>query len=78
MKISVKIDVCSGHARCGSLAPEIYDADEIEGKCVVLNANPPSALYAQAMRGARGCPEQAITIQDDDSQTILWPPAKGK
>ena len=73
MKISVDLSVCAGHARCCALAPEIYDTDEAEGKCVVLHLDPSPDLHASATRGAKGCPERAIRLTDEERGTILWP-----
>ena len=74
MKVSVQIELCVGHARCAALAPEIFGTDELEGKVLLLQADPSPGQEADAVRGARGCPERAIRITDDDG-TVLWPPS---
>jgi ferredoxin len=60
-RVVVDADLCTGHGRCYSLAPAIFDADEV-GHCVVLAEDVPDELEAQASTGERNCPEQAITL----------------
>ncbi|OIN79648.1 ferredoxin [Mycobacterium malmoense] len=60
-RVSVDDDRCTGHGRCYTLAPDVFDADEV-GHCVVLVAEVSGELEAQAAAGAQNCPEQAITL----------------
>jgi len=75
MKVSVDLELCSGHARCSAVAPDIFDTDPMEGKAVVLRVHVPPELAASALRGARACPERAITVADDVPGATLWPPS---
>ena len=63
MKVRVDAAACTGHGRCYSLAPDVFESDD-EGHCVVIAPEPDAALHAQARTGAANCPEQAITIVD--------------
>ena len=63
MKISVSESLCSGHGRCYTVAPEVYESDEegfnaLRGETVEVEAGKEEA----ARRGADSCPESAITI----------------
>ncbi|MCV7412785.1 cytochrome [Mycobacterium florentinum] len=60
-RVSVDPDLCTGHGRCYSLAPGVFDADEL-GHCVVLVEDVSGELEAQAVVGEQNCPEQAITV----------------
>jgi ferredoxin len=60
-RVAVDADRCVGHGRCYTLAPEVFDADEV-GHCIVLVEECPSELEAQAVTGEQNCPEQAITL----------------
>jgi ferredoxin len=60
-RVSVDDDLCTGHGRCYSLAPDVFDADEV-GHSVVRVADLSGELEAQAVVGERNCPEQAITL----------------
>ena len=61
MEIRFDREACTGHGRCYTLAPEVYDADE-DGYCIDPSRIVPAGLEAAAQRGADNCPEQAITI----------------
>jgi ferredoxin len=63
MRIEVDGDACTGHGRCYSLAPDVYEADE-EGYCATRSAEVPPELEEQARQAARNCPERAITVID--------------
>jgi ferredoxin len=60
-KVAVDPDLCTGHGRCYSLAPDVFDADEV-GHSVVLVEDVSGELEAQASVGEQNCPEQAITL----------------
>ena len=74
MKLKADHLRCSGHARCHALAPEVYDTDNVEGKVVLKMSEVPPSLQGQALRGARSCPERAITAVDSATGKVLWPP----
>ncbi|KZS83607.1 ferredoxin [Mycobacterium persicum] len=57
----VDADRCVGHGRCYTLAPDVFDADEV-GHSVVRVADVSGELERQAVTGAENCPEQAITL----------------
>ena len=64
MRTSVDGERCTGHGRCYSVAPSVYDADEA-GHSLVLLADVPAQLREQAQLAAQECPEQAIVIVED-------------
>lgn len=59
--VSVDADRCVGHGRCYSLAPDVFDADDI-GHSIVLVEDVCGELEQQALAGAQNCPEEAITL----------------
>ena len=59
--VSVDADLCTGHGRCYTLAPDVFDADDL-GHCVVLVEDVSGDLEEQAVTGEQNCPEQAITL----------------
>ncbi len=69
MTIKVKVNVggCVGHARCEAVAPEVYELDDNGFNTTPLKTVDTS-LKAQAVRGARACPEQIITIIEDGAE----------
>ena len=63
MRVTVDTERCTGHGRCYSLAPEVFEPDD-EGHCVVVAPEPGPTLEDPARTGAANCPEQAITIEE--------------
>jgi ferredoxin len=61
MRIEVDPEACTGHGRCWSLAPEVYEADD-DGYCATRQLDVPPELEEQARKGAASCPERAIAV----------------
>jgi ferredoxin len=59
--VSVDTDRCTGHGRCYTLAPDIFDADEV-GHSIVRVREVSGELEQHAVTGEQNCPEQAITL----------------
>jgi ferredoxin len=65
MKIRIDEDLCQGHNRCYSLAPELVDVDDF-GQAHALNGGVvPAGMEDKARLCADNCPEFAISIEDD-------------
>ncbi len=60
-RVSVDADRCTGHGRCYSLAPDVFDADEI-GHSKLIVEEVCGELKQQASLAAQNCPENAITL----------------
>jgi ferredoxin len=70
MRIRILEDRCQGHARCASLAPEIFDLND-DGYGYVLPAHQEIAeadeqKLEQTRLAIDNCPEQAIIIEPDN------------
>lgn len=65
MKILIDTSRCTGHGRCYSLTPEVFDADD-EGYGMVLaeQVEARGPLAEAAMRAVRNCPESAIRLEE--------------
>ncbi len=64
MRIEIDEDRCSGHGRCYTLAPELFDADE-QGHGVALVEGDLAVDQVEAAKTAvLNCPEQAISLVD--------------
>jgi ferredoxin len=64
VKVSIDPDKCQGHGRCFSLAPSLFDSDDL-GNGVVLNGGVVSPSDAELARLAQAnCPEHAISIEE--------------
>jgi ferredoxin len=60
-RVGVDTDRCTGHGRCYTLAPNVFDADDV-GHAIVLVPEVSGELEQQAVTGEQNCPEQAITL----------------
>jgi ferredoxin len=63
VKIVLDAQRWTGHGRCYSLAPELFDSDD-EGHSVVLATEIPEGLEGHARLAAENCPETCISLVD--------------
>ena len=63
MKIHVDQQVCTGHARCNSINPELFLLDEV-GYSAITSAEVPPESEDDARQAVQNCPERAITIEE--------------
>jgi ferredoxin len=64
VKVTVDLDACQGYLSCMLAAPEVFDVDDEEGKVVVLQPQPAEELEAATETAVRGCPAQALFLDD--------------
>jgi ferredoxin len=62
MRILLDTEVCQGHGRCYTLAPTLFDSDDL-GHCVLLVDEVPAGHEAEARTGVDNCPEHALTLE---------------
>ncbi|MFZ0228954.1 MAG: ferredoxin [Mycobacterium sp.] len=60
-RVCVDADRCEGHGRCYTLAPDVFDSDEV-GHAIVRIDNVSGELEARAADAEQNCPESAITL----------------
>jgi len=65
LKIHVDQDKCQGHARCKSLAPELFELDQYGNAHEVGDGSVPSGLEDKAWLAQTNCPEVAIEITEE-------------
>jgi ferredoxin len=65
LKIRVDQDKCQGHARCKSLAPELFELDEFGNAHEAGDGTVPAGLEDKAYLAQSNCPEIAIEIAED-------------
>ena len=63
MELHLDPEACTGHGRCYSLVPELFDSDDA-GRSLLKRTDLPSELVDAARRAAANCPEKAITVVD--------------
>lgn len=64
MKVIIDRSLCHGHGRCYMLAPDVFEADNEGDSVLLLRADLPAELEAQARTAERNCPEGAIRLDD--------------
>lgn len=62
MKIRLDTERCTGHGRCYSLAPELFDADDM-GHSIVLVDEVPVQLEEKAHLAVSTCPEACLSLE---------------
>lgn len=62
MRIVLDPELCTGHGRCYSLAPSVFEPDDL-GHCVVVLAEPAAEQQDAARVAVASCPEEALSIE---------------
>jgi ferredoxin len=65
LKIHVDQEKCQGHARCKSLAPELFDLDEFGNAHEVGDGSVPEGLEDKAWLAQTNCPEIALEMTEE-------------
>ena len=65
MRVEVNSELCQGHNRCYSLAPELFDVDDYGTAFALGDGTVSAELEEKARLAVANCPEYAITIVDD-------------
>jgi len=65
LKVNVDREKCQGHARCKSLAPELFDLDEYGNAQERGDGRVPAALEDKAWLAKANCPEVAIEVIEE-------------
>jgi ferredoxin len=63
VRITIDTDRCTGHGRCYSLAPGLFDSDD-EGHGLLLTSEIPAGLEGQAWTAVQNCPERCLGIEE--------------
>jgi ferredoxin len=61
VRISVDEEKCQGHARCYSLAPDLFNIDDYGQSSVVGDGIVPSGREDSARLAIANCPEHAVS-----------------
>ena len=61
-RLEVDRERCQGHLRCCTLAPDLFEPDEL-GYAIVTNEHLADDAVERARIAAAGCPEAAIKLR---------------
>ena len=62
LRVRVASEHCQGHNRCCSIAPELFEADELGNALVRGEGVVTPALEAKARLAVANCPEHAVRL----------------
>jgi ferredoxin len=65
LRLRVDPDKCQGHARCKSLAPELFELDEFGNAHEIGDGTVAAGLEDKAYLAKSNCPELAIDITEE-------------
>lgn len=63
-RVQVDQQKCQGHNRCYSLAPELFDVDDLGTASARGDGTVADELLEKARRAVANCPEYAITLAE--------------
>jgi ferredoxin len=61
LRINVDWDLCASTGNCVLIAPEVF---RFEGDDLVFEETPDESHREQVLEAVKGCPMQAISVQD--------------
>jgi ferredoxin len=65
LRVHVDRDKCQGHARCHSLAPELFELDTFGNAHEASDGMVPAGLEDKAWLAQSNCPEIAIDVIEE-------------
>jgi ferredoxin len=65
-RLHVDPDKCQGHNRCQSLAPELFDIDDLGMSSAHGDGLVPPEFLDKARRAVANCPEYAVSLSEVD------------
>jgi ferredoxin len=65
LRVRIESELCQGHNRCCSIAPELFEADELGNARVRGDGKVAPALEAKARLAVANCPEHAVRLADE-------------
>lgn len=65
MKVRIDADLCTGHGRCYTIAPELFEPDDDDGYGQVIGDGTLADDQRDlAMKAVNNCPERAVVLDD--------------
>jgi len=62
MRVRIDVDLCTGHGRCYSLAPAVFDCDDRGFGQVLDDGELEPDRVREAELAAANCPERAVLL----------------
>ncbi len=64
MKVIIDHVACTGHGRCYTLVPALFDSDDEGHSVLLVEGDLAESQRQEALTAAANCPERAITVTD--------------
>jgi ferredoxin len=64
VRVLIDTERCQGHGRCFSLAPSLFDFDELGNGVVIGDGNLNAETIELARLAQANCPEHAIFVEE--------------
>lgn len=64
MRVTIDHDRCQGHGRCFSIAPDLFESDELGNGVVLGDGIVPADREHLARLAVANCPEGAVQIEE--------------
>jgi len=65
LRVRVESERCQGHNRCCSIAPELFEADDLGNAHARGDGRVPPGLEAKAKLAVANCPEHAVRLSHE-------------
>jgi ferredoxin len=65
LRVRVESTLCQGHNRCCSIAPELFEADDLGNARVIGDGRVAPGLEAKAKLAVANCPEHAVRLRHE-------------
>lgn len=65
LRVRIESERCQGHNRCSSLAPELFEADDLGNARVRGDGVVAPGLEAKAKLAVANCPERAVRLTQE-------------
>ena len=64
MRVTIDHDRCQGHGRCFTIAPHLFESDELGSGVVIGDGVVPASEEHLATLAVANCPEGAVQIEE--------------
>jgi ferredoxin len=65
VRVTIDSERCQGHGRCFSVAPSLFDCDELGNGVVLGDGVVPDDAVPLARLAVANCPEGAVGVEED-------------
>lgn len=65
MKVRIDAERCQGHGRCFTIAPDLFDSDDLGNGVVIGDGTVSADREHDARLAVANCPESAVSIEEE-------------